>query len=669
MRVMFWRVATCRRFRFPTRRDGGDQTFVVPAWGGSPRLPSTPISAAPTRRQVAALQDAHASVLRFCAGIAFLLFAAVSIPAAAAAPVPDAVLQAEQQRIAAVARAIPAAVAVFANDGQGGGSGVVITPDGYALSNFHVTKPAGDYMQCGMADGNLYDAVIVGLDPTGDVALIKLLGREDFPCAEMGDSDQVRVGDWCFAVGNPFLLATDFQPTVTYGLVSGVNRYQYPAGTLLEYADCIQTDASINPGNSGGPLFDAAGRLIGINGRGSFEKRGRVNVGVGYAISINQIKHFLGYLHSGRIVDHATLGATVARDEDGRIVVTDILPTSDAYRRGLRYGDELLSFAGRPITTVNGFKNALGIFPKGWRVPLSYRHQGERRDVNVRLMGVHTDDELLRKAEGALPVEEPPMPQPSPQEEPPPDGDQPPEKAKRKSGKIAPKIQPKPPRIMPKDRAHGQQAPPKHVEPWIVKRPGYANYHFNERNRDRVWNGLLAHGDFSGLGGAWKLAGADAAGNKIEIELDGAKASGRFGTRPATIDLARDLDSQLAPEGSGGLLVALHLWQRLLRLGPQQFGDVYYLGTAPVPERPGLADVLVATHNVVEARFLFDPPTGRLIGMELFPDAQVDPCEVTFEDFRAVDGRQLPHVFLVRWGDTVYGRIQWESVEMAAEVR
>ena len=151
-------------------------------------------------------------------------------------------------------------------------------------------------MKCGMADGKLYDAVIVGIDPAGDVALIKLLGRDDFPAAELGDSDQVHAGDWCFAIGNPFLLATDFQPTVTYGIVSGVHRYQYPAGTLLEYADCMQTDAAINPGNSGGPLFDAQGRLIGINGRGSFEKRGRVNVGVGYAISINQIKNFIGYL-------------------------------------------------------------------------------------------------------------------------------------------------------------------------------------------------------------------------------------------------------------------------------------------------------------------------------------------------------------------------------------
>jgi serine protease Do len=298
------------------------------------------------------------------------------------AELPDAVRQMEQERIAAIEKAKVSAVSVFARGGRGGGSGVVISPDGYALTNFHVVKPAGNYMQCSMADGKLYDAVIVGIDPTGDVGLIKLLGREDFPTAEMADSDEVRAGDWCFAVGNPFLLATDFQPTVTWGIVSGVHRYQYPAGTLLEYADCIQTDAAINPGNSGGPLYNARGQLIGVNGRGSFEKRGRVNVGVGYAISINQIKNFMGYLRSGRIVDHATLGATVATDEeDSRVVVTNILDSADVYRRGLRYGDEVVSFGGRPISTVNGFKDALGIFPRGWRIPLSFRSEGDRYDV------------------------------------------------------------------------------------------------------------------------------------------------------------------------------------------------------------------------------------------------------------------------------------------------
>src|SRR5262245_49342311 len=318
------------------------------------------------------------------------------LPLAARAEAPQAVLNAEQARIAAIQKAVKTAVAVFANEGNGGGSGVVISPDGYTLTNFHVAQPAGSYMKCGMADGRLYDAVIVGIDPTGDVALIKLLGRDDFSTAVMADSDEVKIGDWCFAVGNPFLLATDFQPTVTFGIVSGTHRYQPPAGTLLEYTDCIQTDAAINPGNSGGPLFNANGDLIGINGRGSFEKRGRVNVGVGYAISMNQVKNFLGCLKSGRIVDHATLGATVAMGDRGSVHVSNILESSDAFRRGLRYDDEVVTFGGRPIDTPNGFKNLLGIFPKGWRVPLVFRHDGREHAAFVRLTGVHGEEELIQ---------------------------------------------------------------------------------------------------------------------------------------------------------------------------------------------------------------------------------------------------------------------------------
>ena len=195
----------------------------------------------------------------------------------------------------------------------------------------------------------------------------------------------MRVGDWCFAVGNPFLLATDFQPTVTYGIVSGMHRYQPPAGTLLEYADCIQTDAAINPGNSGGPLFNADGELIGINGRGCFEKRGRVNVGVGYAISINQIKNFLGCLKSGRIVDHATLGATVAAGDDGRVLVSNILEVVRRLspRPAVRRRDRLLRRPAdrhgqrvqeRPGHLSQGLARAARLSP---------RRQGARRSRSV----------------------------------------------------------------------------------------------------------------------------------------------------------------------------------------------------------------------------------------------------------------------------------------------
>ena len=281
--------------------------------------------------------------------------------------------EAEARRIAVIARVRPSVVAIFARGGQGGGSGVLVSKDGYALSNFHVVQGSGPVMQCGLPDGVLYDAVLVGVDKVGDVALIKLLPKKpggEFPAARLGDSDKVKAGDWSLAMGNPFLLATDFTPTVTYGLVSGVHRYQYPEGSrgLLEYTDCIQTDTSINPGNSGGPLFNMDGELIGINGRISLEKRGRVNSGVGYAISINQIKNFMGHLRAGLEADHATLGAFIENKSDdvqGAMVVTSILENSDAHRRGLDLNDELVSFAGRPVTNANYFQNVLGLFPKG----------------------------------------------------------------------------------------------------------------------------------------------------------------------------------------------------------------------------------------------------------------------------------------------------------------
>src|SRR5262249_20809014 len=152
-------------------------------------------------------------------------------------------------------------------------------------------------------------------------------------------SDECKAGDWSLAMGNPFLLATDYTPTVTFGLISGVNRYQYPEGKFIEYTDCIQIDTSINPGNSGGPLFNMKGELIGINGRGSFDKRVRINSGVGYAISINQIKNFMGHLRAGLFVDHASLGAIVEStiDDDGPLgkVTVKIMIASDASRRGL----------------------------------------------------------------------------------------------------------------------------------------------------------------------------------------------------------------------------------------------------------------------------------------------------------------------------------------------
>ncbi len=541
----------------------------------------------------------------------------------------DLVLQAEQQRTEAVAKASASTISVFAG-AAGGGSGVLISADGYAVTNFHVSDPAGSFMKCSLPQdgGQVYDAVIVGADPVGDVALIKLLGRDDFPAAEIVDSNTVRPGDWCFAVGNPFLLATDLQPSVSWGIVSGVHRYQYPAGTLLEYTDCIQTNAAINPGNSGGPLFNAQGQLIGINGRGSFEKRGRVNVGVGYAISINQVMNFLGYLKSGRILDHATLGATVSTDSEARVVVTNILTTSDAYRRGLRYGDEIIRFADREITTVNGFKNVLGIYPRGWSVPLSYRRDGKRHDILVRLAGVHTQRELLEKT-GKAPIP------PSPDQRP--DGED----------------QPGPPAPIP-GMGSGKSAPPEQWKDLYEERTGYANYYFNRKHQQRLREALDSLGNWSQTGDTWELAYQLVDNDQGSIELALQSARGEFAGRNYDLEMTGDLTEKLEPVGSGGLLLALFTWKRLLQEEFETFGEVYYLGTAPRRDLQVQYDVLVGLYDAIEIRAYFDLESGHLTVLEMFPEADSDPCEITFGDYREVGGFMLPHRLVVRHGDEPY---------------
>ncbi|MCC7084331.1 MAG: trypsin-like peptidase domain-containing protein [Pirellulales bacterium] len=566
--------------------------------------------------------------------------------------VDEAVARAEADRIAAVQKAVPSVLAIFASGGQGGGSGVVISPDGYALTNFHVAKPCGNFMKCGMADGKLYDAVIVGIDPVGDVAMIKLFGRDDFPVAELADSDKVQVGETCFAIGNPFLLATDFYPSVSWGVVSGTHRYQYPAGTLLEYADCLQVDAAINPGNSGGPLFDGQGRLIGINGRGSFEKRGRVNVGVGYAISINQIKNFLGHLRSGRFLDHATLGAVASTSDDGRVLVNNILSDSDAYRRGLRYDDEIVAFAGRQIRSVNALKNALGIFPKGWRVPISYRRDGETHSTYVRLMGVHGEQELLAKVDG------------------PPKNSRRPQLPRRRDGK----------QDDDKDPGEEPQPQPDRDVQEAVKTPiaaiakqhfearrGYANYYFNRANVDRIWKALSQRADLSKSLGNWTIVGETMSGGELIVNLGDKECEIDLPTlpTPSRISVVDGVDHALEPPGSGGFLAALYLWRKMLIGGPGHYGQVTYEGTAPLMEREGLFDVLYAVGSGVEARFYFDPADSALVAMEMWPTEGVDPCEIYFEDYRESDGRWMPQRFVVRHGDKLFDAFTLKELKFA----
>jgi S1-C subfamily serine protease len=562
---------------------------------------------------------------------------------------------AQAKRIAVIEKVKPAVVAIFAPGGQGGGSGVLISEDGYALTNFHVVAgmmslPA-PVMQCGLPDGGYYDGIVVGLDKVGDVALVKLLPKrkgQKFPFAKLGNSDKLKEGDWSLAMGNPFLLATDFNPTVTFGLISGVHRYQYPEGTLLEYTDCIQIDTSINPGNSGGPLFNMDGELIGINGRGSFDKRSRINSGVGYAISINQIKNFMGHLRAGLDTDHASTGADVKSEKEegalGSLTVTNVLDNSDAARRGLQVDDQVdrFGFDDRQLGSVNQYKNILGTFPKGWRVPLVYqRKDKDEKEILVRLMGV--------MQQGATMPRQP----------------------------------------MPRQRPRtGPVGPPSPAAKLFLAKKGYANYYFNKLERDRLLTAFRKHGDFTKLTGDWtitaegRLKGAAGSLQKARLSLgevpgkEGRAARAvvkmNMGDQDYTVEpLKEQLPNELKePTESGGLLMALYVYKRLLTQGVKGFelkcdhGGFEPLYPFPADgSRPKSlrdlrvdAEVLVAKHAVFTTKFYFSKDTQQLLAFEVKSDEEDDPCEVYLADYKKVpSGQMLPGRIDVRFGNDLYG--------------
>jgi S1-C subfamily serine protease len=603
-------------------------------------------------------------------GVAALL-AGTLYSSARAADLDPRLKDLEARRIAAVEKVRAAVVAVTSS----GGSGVLISDDGYVLTNFHVVEGAHGAMKAGLPDGILYDAVVVGTDPVGDVAVMKILPKKEgqkFPFARLGDSDKLKAGDWSLAMGNPFLLATDFTPTVTYGLVSGIHRYQYPAGTLLEYTDCIQIETSINPGNSGGPLFNLDGEVIGINGRGSFEKRGRVNSGVGYAISSNQIKNFLGHMRAGLVADHASTGFRVESDlDDGaspRILVRHILNDCDAIRRGIDTDDEIVKLAGRDMPTVNAYKNALGLYPRGWRVPVTFRHENEKKEIEkkevlVRLMGVMPQE--LREGGGQPRPDTPPMPPKRPPGIPPGQPNQPP-----KDDKPSPALK------------------------FFEERPGFANYYFNKLERTRLLDAFHKHGDFTSIGKNWTIEAEGEVRQKntsVTFKLLEEKEADGKTTRPLIKASIGGVDYELEPlkaglkaedlrepRGSGGLLLALNHYHELLTVGEKSFtGDFYHGGDEPFYPPPADGskpdykkqrvdcEVLRTEQAGVAGKWYFSLQDQKLLGFEVYLDRSEDPCEVYLSDYRAVDGRQLPHRIEVWHKDGPYAILKVKSYAFA----
>ncbi len=517
----------------------------------------------------------------------------------------------ETARIETIDRIAPSVVCVMASNGEGGGSGVLISADGYAISNYHVTSGSGEFMKCGLNDGKLYDGVIVGIDPTGDVALIQLQGRTDFSFAQPGNSDQVRVGDEVMALGNPFLLASDFTPTVTYGIVSGVRRYQYPANTFLEYTDCIQIDASINPGNSGGPLFDINGRWIGINGRASFEKRGRVNSGAAYAISVNQVKLFIDHLKCGLIVDHGVPEFTV-ETLDGEVVVSQVSELSEAWRRGLRPRAKIVSFAGRIVSSANDFQNVLGIFPEGTRLPLSWRDKDGVHNATIRLRPLHA----FQKAP-ELPAERKPE-----QKEGQPDA---------------------PDEEKPDIKTPGKL--PESLTRLFVERDGFCNFYFNDLQQTRLLAPLRKRvGSAGDPKKAWQI-GFASSGNAQALtgELTiGEKAAGlKLNGAPFLQNAADPVPGEEPPQLPGILTAMLQL-RRLLSADKNAFTEQIAMGQTLLLPVQKPVDILVTREGTRTCRWYFSADSPLPVGVDVEYGQGIDEARLLFENWTDHPGAIFP---------------------------
>ena len=263
------------------------------------------------------------------------------------------------------------------------GSGVIISRDGYIVTNNHVVAGADD-VTVALSDGSELKARIIGRDSQTDIAVIKVEAKE-LPAITLAESAQVEVGDRVLAIGNPFGIGQ----TVTSGIVSATSRR---AGLGLAYEDFIQTDAAINPGNSGGALVDVSGRLIGINT--AILSRSGGSQGVGLAVPTDLVRHVVDNLVKNGKVVRGYLGVSVQnltpalaesfklKDRVGAIV-TDIKPNSPAAKSGLREGDIVIEFNGKPVADASRLSLTVGQTAPGTKVDLRVLREGKEETITT----------------------------------------------------------------------------------------------------------------------------------------------------------------------------------------------------------------------------------------------------------------------------------------------
>jgi serine protease Do len=287
---------------------------------------------------------------------------------------------------------------------QGLGSGVIVSRDGYILTNYHVVAGA-DEIEIKTADGRGFDAFVVGADSLSDVAVVKIKENvSNLPVAYLGDSDLLRPGDWAVAIGNPFSLTS----SVTMGIISAIGRSTpNPAGGAAQYQNYIQTDAAINPGNSGGALVNIKGELVGINTMIYTQTGG--NMGIGFAVPINMARRimedliFEGKVNRGWLgvsiqeLDRATREAFGLPAETKGVLIGDVFKGQPADKAGIKRGDVVQSIDGKPTENANALRNLVAAIYPGKTVPVALLRNGKRLTVQIK---VASRDESEGAAQG-----------------------------------------------------------------------------------------------------------------------------------------------------------------------------------------------------------------------------------------------------------------------------
>jgi serine protease Do len=277
----------------------------------------------------------------------------------------------------------------------GQGSGVIVTKDGYILTNNHVVDEA-DEVKVALLDGREFTGKVVGKDPKTDVAVLKV-DAKDLPFIEMADSDKIEVGDIVLAVGNPFGIGQ----TVTMGMISATGR----ATLGLDYEDFIQTDAAINPGNSGGALVDTDGRLIGINT--AILSRSGGNQGIGFAIPTSLARGVMESLVADGKVTRGYLGVMIQdvtpslakqfdlKDQKGALI-GDVVPKGPAEKAGLKSGDVVLEFNGKPVQDSRHLKLQVARVKPSESVPVKILRNGSTKTIQITVNELPGSEKLAK---------------------------------------------------------------------------------------------------------------------------------------------------------------------------------------------------------------------------------------------------------------------------------